>query len=171
MGLVAELQGVAADGAAFDVLKVVGGLVVELAIHSDQRVVVEEFGDELGGVLLGGDNIHAVLGACEGDVEEAALFGVVDAVVAFDDVFEDGVFLNLGREAVELVAGVDNDDVVVTETFGAVDGHKFNLDAGEAVGTDAAIVGVVLEVGGFAEVEGVKSIAPQEENSRFGILL
>ncbi len=98
-------------------------------------------------MLLWGDDVHAVLGACEGDVEEAALFGVVDAVVAFDDVFEDGVFLDLGREAVEFVAGVDDDDVVVAEAFGAVDSHEFNLDAREAVGTDAAIVGVVLEVG------------------------
>lgn len=44
---VAELQGVAADRAAFDVLQVVGGLVVELTVHCDQRVVSEEFGDEL----------------------------------------------------------------------------------------------------------------------------
>ena len=83
MGLVAELQGVAADRAALDVLQVVGGLVVELAVHCDQPVVAKEFGDELGGVLLGGYDIYAVLGACESDVEEAALFGVIDAVVAF----------------------------------------------------------------------------------------
>lgn len=170
MGLVAELEGVAADGAAFDVVQVVSGLVVELAIDSDQRVVAEEFGDELGWVLLGGDDVHAVLGAREGDVEEAALFSVVDAVVAFDDIFEDGVFLDLGREAVEFVAGVDDDYVVVAETFGAVNGHEFYFDAREAVGADAAIVGVVLEVGGFAQVEGVKSVASQEENGGLGIL-
>ena len=170
MGLVAELQGVAADGATFDVLQVVGGLVVELAIHCDQRIVAEELGDELGGVLLGGDDVHAVLGAREGDVEEAALFGVVDAVVAFDNVFEDGVFLDLGREAVEFVAGVDDDDVVVAETFGAVDCHKFNLDAGKAVGANAAIVGVVLEVGRFAEVECVKSVPAEQEDGGLGIL-
>lgn len=41
MGFVAELQRVAADRAAFDVLQVVGGLVVELAVHCDQRVVPE----------------------------------------------------------------------------------------------------------------------------------
>ncbi len=35
VGLVAELQGVAADRAAFDVFQIVGGLVVELAVHCD----------------------------------------------------------------------------------------------------------------------------------------
>lgn len=38
VGFVAELHGVSADRAAFDVLQVVGGLVVELAVHCDQRV-------------------------------------------------------------------------------------------------------------------------------------
>ena len=147
MGLVAELQRVAADRTAFDVLQVVGGLVIELAVHRDQRVVPDEFGDKLGRVLLGDDDVHAVLGACEGDVEEAALFGVIDAVVAFDDVFEDGVFLDLGRETVEFVASVDYDNVVVAEAFGAVDSHEFNLDAREAMGADTAIVRVILEVG------------------------
>ena len=41
MRLVAELQGIATAGAALDVVEVIGGLVVELAIHGDQRVVTE----------------------------------------------------------------------------------------------------------------------------------
>ncbi len=41
MGLVAELQGITTAGAALDVVDVVGGLVVELAVHGDQRVVTE----------------------------------------------------------------------------------------------------------------------------------
>lgn len=39
--LVAELQGITTAGAALDIVEVVGGLVVELSVHSDQRVVTE----------------------------------------------------------------------------------------------------------------------------------
>ena len=164
MRFVTELKGIAANRAAFDVFQIVIGLVVKLAIDCDQRVIPEKFGDELGGVLLGGDDVHAVLGACEGDVEEAALFGVVDTVVSFDDVFENGVFLDLRREAVKFVAGVDNDDIVVAKAFSTVDRHEFNLNTWEAVGTDASILGVVLEVGRFAKVEGIEPVPAQEED-------
>ena len=126
--------------------------------------------DKLRGVLLGGNDVHAVLGAREGNVEEAALFGVVEAVVTFDDVFEDGVFLDLGREAVEFVAGVDDDDVVIAEAFGAVDGHEFYLDTREAMRTNTAIFWVVLEVCRFAKVKSVKSVSTQQEDGGLGIL-
>lgn len=51
-----------------------------------------------------------------------------------------------------------------------MDSHEFNLDTGEAVGADAAIVGVVLEVGRFAEVECVKPVAAEQKDGGLGIL-
>ena len=121
-------------------------------------------------MLLRGYDIDAVFSTRKGDVEETALFGVVNTIVAFDNVFKDGIFLNLGREAVEFVAGVDDDDVVIAEAFCTVDGHEFYLDTREAVRAYAAIVRVVLEVGRFSEVKSVKSVSTQQEDGGFGIL-
>jgi len=39
--LVAELQGITTAGAALDIVEVVGGLVVELSVHGNQRIVTE----------------------------------------------------------------------------------------------------------------------------------
>ena len=99
MGFVTELKRVAANRTVLYV-GLVGALIVQLSVNRNQWIIANEFFYKRRWVLFRSNDIHAVLCASKGNIEQTSLFCVFNAEIILDNVFEHGIFLNLGREPI-----------------------------------------------------------------------
>ena len=99
-------------------------LVIQCAIHRHSRKVTHDFQNELGRTLPGRDDIHPVLGPRQGHIKKAAFLGILHRTVLLHDISQHRVVLHLGREAIQFVTGVDENDIIITQSLGTVDGHE-----------------------------------------------